>query len=354
MNQNPFFSIGITTYNRLDLLRYSILNVLEQEYKDFEVIIGNDYLPEALTSEKIGINDPRIIIVNNDKNLGEIGNMNMLLARARGSYFTWQFDDDMCSPDFLNKAYTALEKYNFPSCLYTSLAYIYGNSNYKFLRQKNTDSYLYSGSDFLRAFLSGKCKVMGSAGLYKTDFLRDIGGATQLSEGRMAVYSEYLMIFRACQRSSIVYINSEMVAFRVHGNSWSGTCSEANIYMEAGINLLRESIPIFSDPELLTDYRKNLSSLLKSIISMVITKNRIAGIKINNDELGEYYVKLNQEFNILNPELKNISLQCLNSAKSHIAAFRAKAFLRKKLPIRYLRYAHALSSAISRFSNKSF
>jgi glycosyltransferase involved in cell wall biosynthesis len=354
LNQNPFFSIGITTYNRIDLLRYSLLNILEQKFKDFEVIIGNDYLSEPITSEKIGIDDPRIIIINNEKNLGELGNMNMLLSKARGTYFTWQFDDDMCSPCYLINAYKSLEKYNFPFCLYTSLAYIYGRANFKFPGQHNISSHLYSGPDFLRSFLSGKNKVMGSAGVYKTDFLRDIGGAIQLSAGRMAVYSEYLMIFKSCLRSSIVYINSELVAFRVHENSWSGTCAEAQLYMEAGINLLRASIPIFSDPIIIHDYAKNLTSLLKSIISLVVTKNRIAGIKINDDDLREYYMLIIKEFNTLTPELKDISVDCLNSASKHIPVFRAKAFLRKRLPTRYLRYAHFLTSIISRYTNKSF
>jgi glycosyltransferase involved in cell wall biosynthesis len=91
--KNPFFSIGLTTYNRKDLLIQTLNSLQAQTFTDFEIIIGNDYTEEILTSESLGIRDPRIRIINNRKNIGERENMNSLLGEARGRYFTWQFDD---------------------------------------------------------------------------------------------------------------------------------------------------------------------------------------------------------------------------------------------------------------------
>jgi glycosyltransferase involved in cell wall biosynthesis len=80
----PFFSIGVTTYNRHELLRETLNSILAQSFTDFEVIVGNDYTQEVLTGEMLGITDPRIRFVNHPRNLREVGNMNALLEMAKG------------------------------------------------------------------------------------------------------------------------------------------------------------------------------------------------------------------------------------------------------------------------------
>lgn len=82
---NPFFTIAITTYNRVDFLRETLKNLVNQPFFDFEIIIGNDYIPEPITSEIIGIYDSRIKIINHKVNLGELENMNSLLLASKGN-----------------------------------------------------------------------------------------------------------------------------------------------------------------------------------------------------------------------------------------------------------------------------
>ena len=38
----PFFTIIVTSYNQLDLLKKTLESVFEQTYKDFELIIADD------------------------------------------------------------------------------------------------------------------------------------------------------------------------------------------------------------------------------------------------------------------------------------------------------------------------
>ena len=40
---SPFFSIGVTTYNRRELLKCTLDSIIKQKFSDFEVIVGNDY-----------------------------------------------------------------------------------------------------------------------------------------------------------------------------------------------------------------------------------------------------------------------------------------------------------------------
>src|SRR3972149_1596543 len=116
----PFFSIGVTTYNRKELLKQTLISIINQTFTDFEVIVGNDYIGEVLDADVLGIEDPRIRFINHECNLGELNNMNALLAAAKGKYFTWQFDDDLYAPDFLKAVHAAIMKFDFPHCVYTS------------------------------------------------------------------------------------------------------------------------------------------------------------------------------------------------------------------------------------------
>lgn len=125
IDPQPFFTIGITTYNRKDLLKQLLDSILLQSFKDFEIIIGNDFQNEPLSQFDLGLNDSRIKIINHETNQGELNNMNLILQHANGKYFTWQFDDDYCGPDFLISSYNAILEYNYPMVVLSSFDYIY-------------------------------------------------------------------------------------------------------------------------------------------------------------------------------------------------------------------------------------
>ena len=114
----PFFSIGVTTYNRPEMLKQTLMSINAQSFSDFEVIVGNDYIQEPLSAELLGNMDSRIRFINHPQNLGEACNMNTLLNLSRGLYFTWQCDDDLYAPNFLDDVHSALVKYNSPLCVF--------------------------------------------------------------------------------------------------------------------------------------------------------------------------------------------------------------------------------------------
>jgi glycosyltransferase involved in cell wall biosynthesis len=353
--RRPFFSIGVTTYNRKELLKHTLNSLLDQDFKDFEVIVGNDYLAEPLTFETIGINDSRIRIINNDHNLGELENMNSLLSLARGKYFSWIFDDDLCSPGFLSKTYEALVKFNFPGCVFSSFFYIYGKSNVYHNKILKNDLSLYAGKEFLRLYLSGSIRALGLGGFHDINYLNRVGGVSKLSGSRMALYSEYFLIFQDGLLENVAYIKSELVGNRVHQDSFSSKSTDIELFKEAGLNLFRKSIIIFADPYLINDFEKNLKSLLKSVISVVITKNRAAGSRITSGEIAEYLDHFSLEFETINDQvIQVLAKKCLKSVKKEIVLFRIKAYLKRILPLKYLKLAHIILSNISKYTNKSF
>jgi len=52
---SPIFSIGIPTYDRIELLRHTVLSILNQTFKNFEILIANDCTQKKLTYKKLGL-----------------------------------------------------------------------------------------------------------------------------------------------------------------------------------------------------------------------------------------------------------------------------------------------------------
>lgn len=260
----PFFSIGITTYNRHELLREALDAILSQDFSDFEVIVGNDYQAEVLTGEMLGISDSRIRIVNHPKNLREIGNMNALLVMASGRYFTWLFDDDLYEPGFLRAAHEALLETGFPPALFPSYRVVRGaeaspTKNLPFRRPE-----LFTGREYLARYFSGRAKLISTCGLFEIGTLRSvIGGMEELSSSPIGLYSEFLFLVRCAMLERIAYLDIPFVIFRAHASSWGETNLELPTYLEAGEQLIRRSSAILSQASLRQDYAKNFLGVSK-------------------------------------------------------------------------------------------
>jgi len=87
-------SVILSTYNRAGLLKKTIESVLSQTYADFELIIVNDGSADNTLEVIKNYNDPRIRIINNEKNIGFVKSLNKGISRARGEYIARIDDDD--------------------------------------------------------------------------------------------------------------------------------------------------------------------------------------------------------------------------------------------------------------------
>jgi len=256
----PLFSIGVPTYNRRELLKENIASITRQTFADFEVIVGNSYTREVLSAESLCVDDPRIHFVNHPKDPGVLGGYNALPKKARGRYFIWLADDDFFAPDFLQTIYTALIRFNFPHCVYTT--YTMG-ANY--LVEENgpvKEPRLLTGRQFLHEYLARSLKVVGCCGAFDLQYLMCIGGMEMLAN-RISPYSDNLLAIRCGLLEKVVYIDAPLVFFRGHKGSISYTSTDLDSYSSAQINLLDKSVGVFRSDGLKEDFRSNLYMLLK-------------------------------------------------------------------------------------------
>lgn len=281
----PFVSIGVTTYNRHDLLCQTLHSILAQTYTNFEVIVGNDYTEETLTGELIGITDPRIRFVNHPQNLREVGNMNKLLELAQGHYFTWLFDDDLYEPDFLQTAHDCLVEKGLPPAFFPSFRMILPGEKFKPKSISRRPITELTGPEFLRMYSPRRPKIVSTCGLFKTSALKEtIGGVEELSPSAIGVYCEYLLLVRCALLDRIIFMDAPFVIFRIHSSCWSENPMELDKYLSAGKELILRSALILRHPTLFPDFDANLRMICEQ--HLVTVAHRFAKINITRKQFG--------------------------------------------------------------------
>ena len=84
----PFISICIPAYNMEKYIEKSLLSIINQSFKHFEIIIVNDHSNDTTKYliKKLQLKDNRIKLINHSKNLGVyISRVDAILA-SRGEY----------------------------------------------------------------------------------------------------------------------------------------------------------------------------------------------------------------------------------------------------------------------------
>lgn len=121
----PLVSIVLPCYNAEKYLRYSLDSILSQDYKNLEILCINDGSSDS-TLEILNFykcSDERIVIINNEENIGLIRSLNKALKLVKGEYFARMDADDYSTPDRISKQMKLIE--SMPEIDLVSTAYYY-------------------------------------------------------------------------------------------------------------------------------------------------------------------------------------------------------------------------------------
>lgn len=101
----PKVSVGLPVHNGENYLRQALESIVQQDYTDFELIISDNASTDATPEicREFTAKDPRIRYYRNETNIGASGNINRVVALARGQFFKWAFHDDIHLPGFLRR-----------------------------------------------------------------------------------------------------------------------------------------------------------------------------------------------------------------------------------------------------------
>lgn len=166
MNKNPLFSIIVVSYNYGRFIESTILSILNQSLKDYELII----IDGGSQDETVNILEKYNNQINywiSEKDNGQSDAFNKGFRRANGKYLFWVNADDLLLEDALFKLNTFIIKKKYPD-------WIAGNTIY--FSDDNTIVKCVNGPKWNDYLLdNAPIYVYGPTTIFKKDMLNEVG-----------------------------------------------------------------------------------------------------------------------------------------------------------------------------------
>ena len=211
-------SIIVTTYNRELYLKETIKSILNQSFKNFELIVVDDYSNYDIDTLIKNFNDNRIILLKNDSKKNIARNRNLGLKHSKNEIIAFCDDDDTWEKDKLQKQINFINKgYNF---VFTNLRLVNYDNNFKVYKRGFISNLIFN---FLSTSLSYKIlkitnRICLSSVLLKKELLRNYNFS---EEDSLYAKEDYDLWLRIYLNSKFYYIKAPLVNYRIHNNNSS-------------------------------------------------------------------------------------------------------------------------------------
>jgi len=127
-NCSPKVSVIIPCYNQGQYLDEAVDSVINQTFKDFEIIIINDGSTDQFTIKKLkNYTKPKCCVIHSD-NQGPSIARNIAIKRSTGEYILPLDADDRIGPNYLEEAVKILDNHNKIGIVYCD-AELFGDGN---------------------------------------------------------------------------------------------------------------------------------------------------------------------------------------------------------------------------------
>jgi len=225
----PLISIIIPVYNCENYLRNAVTSVINQSYKNMEIILIDDCSKDRsyIVAQELKANDNRIVILKTQSNSGASVARNLGLNYCHGDYIAFVDSDDYAHPEFLSQLYKSLSENDAD----ISMCGFYKT----FKPSVNTYSPLTNASGFTRTGKECALHLVDSSDsilynvlwnkLYKKDLWNEIRfPAGMASEDFHVCYKVYSMARR------VSYVRERLYYYYQNTKSVMHTCSNISKY----------------------------------------------------------------------------------------------------------------------------
>jgi glycosyltransferase involved in cell wall biosynthesis len=114
---NPSVSVVLPAYNAAEYIKSAVVSILNQTYKDIELIVINDGSTDETLQILLGLQklDSRLLIISRE-NRGLVRSLNEGMAAARGAWIARMDADDISKPNRIQKQITYAEEQKLDIC----------------------------------------------------------------------------------------------------------------------------------------------------------------------------------------------------------------------------------------------
>lgn len=99
----PLITVAMPIYNAGKHLRYAVLSIINQTYKNWELLIIDDGSTDGSLDSIADIQDARITLLKDNANQGLANRLNQAIDLAKGEYFARMDQDDIAFPTRFEK-----------------------------------------------------------------------------------------------------------------------------------------------------------------------------------------------------------------------------------------------------------
>ncbi len=203
----PKISVLMPAYNAEKYITEAIESILGQTFDDFEFIIINDCSEDRTEEIVLSYDDPRIVYLKNEQNLGVAVTLNKGLALAKGEYIARMDADDISLPDRLAKQEAYLTTHDDIAVLGCGIERF--NANEKLgIRRFATDAEQMA-IDMLFA-----CGLAHPSAMMRTNVVKGLGGYDEDFNG----LEDYELWCRVQDKHKITTLPDVLLRYRIHSS----------------------------------------------------------------------------------------------------------------------------------------
>ncbi|WP_413852583.1 glycosyltransferase family 2 protein [Candidatus Ruminimicrobium bovinum] len=211
---NPKVSVIVPVYNVEQYLRQCLDSVVNQTFKDIEIIVVNDCSPDnsLQTIKEYQQKDERIVLVDLKQNVGLGFARNEGVKIAKGKYITFVDSDDWIADKYIEILYNEIEKNNLD--VVGSSVYFYDNNLKQIVNVKNISADILNNSKLESLLIPQKNYFVIPAWLkiYRKAFLFDNNIFFELRESEDNLFYIYILL----KTKKIKFIDDKIYYYRIN------------------------------------------------------------------------------------------------------------------------------------------
>lgn len=210
----PLVSVLITTYNSEDFVKDTVESIINQTYKNIEIIIADDCSTDSTITilKNLQRKDNRIILYQNKRNLGITDNMNKGIRNCNGKYIAILDGDDWAYPYRIEEQVKIMEEN--PAIVLCSGYMDICDEN---LNIQTTRKYPITDKDIRKAIVRYD-PISHTSSMWRKDALLKTG----LYSSKFPICRDYDLIVRISEFGKYQNIPKSLIKYRVRKNSETG------------------------------------------------------------------------------------------------------------------------------------
>lgn len=218
----PLISVIIPAYNSQTRIKSTLESVLNQDYKNFELVFVDDASTDetaSIAESILSCHDVTFRIVRHTQNMGECASRNTGLENSHGDYVIFIDSDDMAEKNLLSCLYDLIDKYKC-DVSFCGMTHKFTNGRPDVKDFMNLRyPYVREGEKFLYMRVLGKKSPHVCSMLFRREFLRD--NVLTFHEGCIAGGDVEFQLKALCVAERVSFSNECLYVYMHHSEMGS-------------------------------------------------------------------------------------------------------------------------------------